>query len=82
MITRFDPAKVYIQDSTSPWVSYEGLGRIGIWWFDKQALCLDYTFKLMGSVENTEIPCRKSEIVEVLRKIADQAYERYLKSSI
>ena len=73
MKTRFDPKKVYIENSISPWISYEGLGRIGLWQYDIKCLLLDYTFYLMGTVKSPNdlrIPCEKYDIIKTLEKLS------------
>lgn len=59
--------QILIDGSTSPWIEVKGVGRIGMWAWDKKAIILDYSMKwIVGS--NEEIPCSKSEIADkVLR---------------
>lgn len=76
MKTEFDPKKVYLQGNISPFVYYEGLGKIALWAFDKKALLLDYTFvSIWRSTETTEIPCEKHEIISVLQRISNGEFK-------
>lgn len=65
---KFDEKNLWIEDSTSPFVHYYGLGTMGIWWFDKKSLCLDYSFKLFYELP-LEYPCEKHQIKEKVKEI-------------
>lgn len=66
---RFDENKVRIEGGPSPWVSYDGIGRIGLWQFDDQSLHLDYSLKWWYNLPTTVYPCKQSEIKDVLKQL-------------